>query len=301
MKHLNTMLALGLASAGFALPNTAFAQAWSHISLQSASAEAARGNGTANAGVTVSGEGQQGAGPLAGGGRSTQRNSMWAKIKSNTYTIASLRSIANAHSDWGSSHTTSTSVTATLFGQTVLNEAASCGQSCESLRSKQVTKDITAPIVIWGWELWPFKASISAKLRGSTGYNFAARATSKPLGGFADMASSASNGANGTVWIVITAAAGFSFFTPGVGQQIEVMKASVDAAVSDRMRVSSRTDLDLGWRNMAKLTLGAGGGSIVVEVCGLSACPRGTLVEWTGFSKTWTLYDDMGALSNESF
>ncbi len=297
----NTLsLGLGLGLGVLALPGTAFAQAWSHLSMKSISKEAAPGNGTANAGFVISGEAQEGAGAQAGGGRSIQSNTIWAKIRSSTYTVSSLRGLANAHAVWGVSQDTNTSLTATLFGQTVLNNTKACAQTCESKSSFETTHNISPAMVIWSDPSG--LAKVTGQLTGTMGYNFVAQASSKPLGGFADMSSLASNGANGSVGLAIRGIVGFDFINVGVGAILDVAKLSVSASVHDAMRVNSRTDLDLSWSNKAPLTFSSGGGKVVAGFCiPLLGCPGKTLFSWPGFSQTGNGYSDTGSLSNVSF
>jgi hypothetical protein len=301
MKQHKTIISIATAIAALALPGTAFAQAWSHSSIKSVSTEVAPGNGTVNAGFIISGEAQEGAGAQTGGGRSTQRNTTWAKLLARTYTVASLSGMGRSTATWGVSRGTGTTLTGTLFGQTLLNQSKTCGDSCVSTSSRQVTANISDPIIIWDYTVLGVGVRVSGRLKGSMGYAFNAQATSKPLGGFADMSTLASNGANGTVQLAITGAAGvLGIIEAGVGPVIDIVRANIGASVSDRMIVNSRTDLDLSWRNVAPLTLSTGGGSVVGEVCAIF-CVSHTFFTWPSFSKTFYAYADAGALNNQSF
>jgi hypothetical protein len=303
-KHLKTTFGLGLGLGALALPGTAFAQAWSHSSIRSFSAEAARGTGTANAGFTVSGEGQQGAGAQAGGGRSTQGNTIWAKIKANTYTVASLRATASSNAVWGVSQSANTSLNATLFGQNVLNRSCSAAPFCESKSVNQMTQNISPELVVWSDPSG--LARLTAQLRGTMGYNFTAQANSRPLGGFADMSTFANNSANGSVGLAIRGVVGFSWINVGVGVVMDVAKMTFSAPVNDRMVVNSRKDLDLTWGNTAGLLFSSAGGKAIAGVCvPIAGCLEKTLFSWPGFTRNMPIYApayaDNGTLSNQSF
>lgn len=293
---------VGLAGGTCSLTGTALAQAWSHSSIRSGSTEVAPGNGTANAGFTIAGEATEGAGAQAGGGRSIQRNSAWAKLKANTRTFASVSGLANSHAVWGGAKSTNTSVNAALFGQTVFTETKQGSTSCVSQKTQQKTGPITERLPIWGVTLADVvDVSLGAQILGTAGYGFVAEASSNPLGGFADLSSSASNGGHATVTLRTDIGAVFGgVFELTAGVNLELVRANITGVVNDRMIVNGRNDLDVSWNNLVGASLASAGGSVTGRACAVF-CASHTFFRWNGFSKGWEPYKDSGVLRDQSF
>ena len=307
-RSFRTLLSVGCVGGAVSLSGTAFAQAWSHSSIKSYSAEIAPGS-LVNAGFTVSGESSAGAGAQAGGVRAIQQNTFWAKLKSQTKTIASLRSFANAQAGWGTSQVTNTSLSATLFGQTVPIAGGTCAgtTTCSSSKSGQKSGGITDEHTLWMVGIEGLSLQITGQLRGTAGYGFSARATSAPRGGFAETSTSASNGAFASVELVTKGKVIVGPFDASVrfiaGTKVDVVRANFTPTVTNRMTVNSRTDLDLAWSNRAPLTLSSAGGSIIVQACApvVGCTKEATPFKWKGFSTTQVGYSDIGGLNDQRF